>query len=302
MNPVSFLQRFVEDALSVGFTTVKNTATGAGRSYKKGKGWQNRLEDMRGAWDFSTTKDAAGDLYDSFATASSGWGKVGAVVGAPFRAAHTVAGVGTDILRGIGGTAGTIAGTAAGAATAGTAMVAGGIIKHGLLKPGWALTKAVAPGLMKNTAKATYAGAHVAVRDGGTIAAAGAKFLWQTRKSPVVGSALVGGAIALGASHGNKEYEEQAMHGHPYGGKQSSHHPERGQIKNMGYMNAEITGGAWQLMPSADKMAPQLQDLQRRANEQGGYEAIESTRGNDSLGATGDLVFALNQLRQGGLF
>ena len=103
---------------------------------------------------------------------------------------------------------------------------------------------------------------------------------------------LVGGAIVAGAALGNMESEERAIQGSYFGGRGTG----------IGYMNPEVTGGAWQL--TSNKLSKAGIEMQQRMMEKDGYDAVKTVKppGGDTFGATGDLVFALNQLRQGGLF
>lgn len=290
---VSFLQRMFEDAINVGFTTVKNTATGAGRSVMKGKGWANRGRDMLSAADprGGMAHGAYDDMVDHWARSKSGWGYAGAAAATPFHVGHMAMGAVGDVVKAGAGVAGTALGTGVGLAGRG-AGIAGALA----LKGGWQLTKTVGMPVAKTTA---VVGANLAGRTIGataTIGAAAAKGVWQTRRNPLVGSALVAGAIGVGATLGNNDFQERAEYGTPDGGKY-------GTRRGFGYMNTQITGGAWQLNANAP-LTPTAQELQNRINEQGGYEGIHTAKGpmGDQGGATGDLVFALNQLRQGGLF
>lgn len=291
---VSFLQRFVEDAFNIGLHGAGNFTKGATRSIRKGKGWRNRGEDIAHSWNFTegSGREAYDQMVEHWARSKGVKGKAWFALNSPFHAAHVVAGAGADVAKGVVGTAATVAGSAVGAIGGTTALVGAKAMKYGVLKPGWFLTKKVGSGVAKGSTALGYSMA----RDTAVYGAAAGKLLWKTRKDPLMGSLLVGGAIVVGGAAGEQNYQEEALYGSPDGGRY-------GTRKGFGYMNTEITGGAWQLNRTGPS-SKQVAMLQDRINQQGGYQGIMTTKGpgGDQLGATGDLVFALNQLRQGGLF
>lgn len=291
---VSFLERMISDAFNIGLTTTKNTVTGATRRMGSAKGWRNRGRDVLSSIDprNGMAKGAYDDMVDHWARSKNGWGYAGAALATPVHAGHMALGAVGDVARAAGGIAGTAAGTVLGGAVRGAAGAGYVGMKYGVIKPGWLLTKHVGVPVAKAGTRVGILGVGAAA----DIGAATAKGIWKTRNNPLVGSALVMGAIGVGATMGNNDFQERAEYGSPYGGRY-------GTQKGFGYMNTQITGGAWQLNANTPLTAS-AQELQNRINEQGGYEGIHTTKGpmGDQGGATGDLVFALNQLRQGGLF
>lgn len=307
----TLLQRFIEGAFHVGLQGGKNFGSGVVRNPLKSTGYRKRgqalLDDnVTSGQTVQAWKDTVDSIHDSIDVlrrpigGNSGVFDVGrkalAAGAIPLKAglgaghlaigaAADVAGAGASI---IGGTLG-VASRAAGTVVGGTLALTG----KAALKGGWALTKTVGPGVAKATGGLAYIGA----RDATAIAGGTAKFLWNTRNNPLVGTALVGGAVAAGAAVGNSNSQDRYMHGQVNEG----YYPQ-GSVQ--GRINSNVVQGAWTLQRKDAALSPTGDKIQQHIDANGDpYKTIQDANGpmGAGFGATGDLVFALNSLRGGGI-
>lgn len=310
MATVSLLQRFVEGAFDVALTTSRNFAGSATTRIDRGESWARRGRGLASSFDFHNTRNAANEYFgdrvkDSINILNDpnrSLLRKGAEVGlmgprAVIGGLHTGVAAATDVIGGAGAVAGSIAGHAISAPVqlAAATMAVGKPVAKATLKGGWALAKGTGmtpTGIAKGVG---MAGGELAKDVGGTVAGAG-KLLWNTRKDPLMGTALVGGAIVVGAAMGAGEYNDEQIYGSAYGG--------RGTGK--AYMNPQIQSPAWQLNPTPSPGMDRVQaNMQKSAEEDnalvGGIDPLYGPLGHDfGHGATGDLVFALHNLRSGG--
>lgn len=298
---VSFLQRMVEGAMLAPFQAAKHGFMGAARSPFKAGSYKKHGEALVKDT-FSSTRSALEDtsrwMDDSISIMGDknrSWARRG-VAGAGlmgkgvFGMGHTTMAMGIDAVKAPINIAARTAGFAVGTTARvglGVGFMVGKPVAKASMKAGWSVTKHTAPGMIKAGA---MAGGELA-KDVGYTAAGTAKALWKHRNNPMMGSAIVGGALAAGAVLGNSDYEQRAMFGNEYGGKGTG----------SGYMNPQIQAPAWQLTKTAQSGIAGA--VQKTMDEKGGYEAVEQYSGpmGNNMGATGDLVFALNALRNGGM-
>jgi hypothetical protein len=317
----SLIQRFIEGAFHVGFQGAKGTGSGLVRNPLKGKGYVNRTKGLGndlssgqtvGAW--QDTVDSIHDSLDVLRRPTNwedpgdvmfnGMRKTMAAAAIPLKGAlgagHLAIGAAADVA----GVAANTVGAAAGIATrtvGGLTIGAGAIAGKAALKGGWALTKMAGPGVAKTTGHLAWN----ATKDAAYIAGGTGKFLWNTRHNPLVGTAVVGGAIAAGAALGNSNSQDRDMYGQVnpahYPGYQA-YDPQTGEYKR-GLRN-EVVQGAYMLQRPDSKLSAAGDKTQQHINSNGdAYKTIQDANGpmGAGFGATGDLVFALNSLRGGGI-
>lgn len=306
MAVVSFLQRFIESAADIAMTTGRNLGGTMLTPIHKPSRWAKRGKGLASAFDFHNTRAAGREYFvdrvqDSMKIIKDpnrhlirrGVAAGAMVPRSVLGAVHTGAAAATDVV-GMGAAVGATAVGAAITAPLQLGLAAGALATKGTMKSGWWLAKKTGltpTGVMK---AGGMAGAELA-RDGGAIVAGTGKMLWRTRKDPLMGTALVGGAIAIGGAMGAGDYEDKALYGSVYGG------PGTG----MGRFNPEIQAPAWALTPTySPYMDIEQQRITERAMEDdtlGAVDPLYGPLGHDfGSGATGDLVFALHRLRNGG--
>lgn len=309
MATVSFLQRLLEGAIDITMTTGRNFAGSTFTRLNSGKGWKRRGRGFASSFDFHNTKNAWGEYSEGVDRSiellkdpNRGILRKGLEVGlmsprAVLSAGHMAVAGATDVV----GMGGAVAGSALGHAVSAPIQLAaaatigiGAPVAKATLKGGWKLAKATGmtpTGIAKGTG---MAGAELA-RDAGAIVGGTGKFLWNTRKDPLVGSMLVGGAIIAGAAMGEGDYRDTQTYGSMYGGRGT----------NMGVFNPQIQSPAWQLTQT---YSPGMDGVQRNVAQaakednvvRGAIDPLYGPLGHDHAGATGDLVFALHNLRNGG--
>lgn len=135
--------------------------------------------------------------------------------------------------------------------------------------------KAAKLGLKAGAKMAPYAakGAVMAGKHIGSTAMGLGKLAWDHRRSKILGTAFILGATIFGAARGNKEAQMNA---------------------SMGMINPNMQRPAWAIQGGANPRGYSKLD--------GQYRSFGNVNGTsiDDLGATGDLVFALNNIRNGG--
>lgn len=319
MAVVSFIQRLTDAAFDIGMKGARNFGATATTRLWRGKSLAKRGRGYADAFKFHNTREAAQEYFvdrtkDSMKILTdpnrSLLRKGVAATAMPVRmtlgAAHAALAAATDVAGMGAATVGTVAGlgiSAPALAIGVAAKVSAPVVKAGL-KGGWKVAKFT--GMTPfGVAKATgMAGGRLAGDVGATVAGTG-KFLWNTRKDPIVGSALMVGAIGLGAVLGSGDYRDKQIYGSMYGGKPPGSYGEAYNT-HRGYFNPVIQAPAWQLTktysPGMDKLQEQV--YRGAANDNALEESIDplyGPMGHDlGQGATGDLVFALHALRNGG--
>ncbi|MNQ34606.1 hypothetical protein D3C85_480690 [compost metagenome] len=270
----SAIQRAVEGV----FGATMATGHGFTSAFRKldGAGMAKRYRSIKDGIRYGETHRAWGENKEFWADWKGKFNRAG-VLGKSYLGAESVARVGltgldmgvaaaADVLKLGVGTAATAAGMAARVGVLGVTKPLGYATRAAFTAGGGALGK-TGKALGKTAGNLAIHGSIGLGRDTIRAGAGIAGAVWHTRKNPVVNTLLAGGAITGGLAYGSSKPEMRASLG-----VMSAATPS--------YMEAN-PGAAFPGQPF--------------------YENMKPNRRLDTMGASGDLVFALNNLRGGGV-